>query len=330
MRVRCVCVIAAPQQPCVRVEKPERGKGQKEKEKHRGMVAQKPDSHHPALPSSRRVTRAREGARALHTHTHTHSLSSHPLRTPWHPRGSPSSGERGGGEGEREQRAQTSRLLFFFLLLRKPAAGPSTSPPPLFFPQHSPTPAAPPAAEPLAHACTWDPADLSAGSKKWRWGRRQGGGGGGSESSSGERGGERRRERERRRATALDTKKRNSLRPSQASPPPPPPPPPCTRRPRRRTTCGGWSRTRCVFVEEGEVGEAPPKTLPLSPQAACGRARALSKPHFPQPPLSLSFSPRLPTWPPWRPTGSGRRPRRRRRSPGRPTWRSATSCWWTW
>ena len=213
MRVRCVCVIAAPQQPCVRVEKPDRGKGQKEKEKHRGMVAPKPHSHHPVLPSSRRVTRAREGARALHTHTHTHSLSSHPLRTPWHPRGSPSSGERGGGEGEREQRAQTSRLLFFFLLLRKPAAGPSTSPPPLFFPQHSPTPAAPPAAEPLAHACTWDPADLSAGSKKWRWGRRRGGGGGGSESSSGERGGERRRERERRRATALDTKKRNSLRP---------------------------------------------------------------------------------------------------------------------
>ena len=133
MRVRCVCVIAAPQQPCVRVEKPDRGKGQKEKEKHRGMVAPKPHSHHPVLPSSRRVTRAREWARALHTHTHTHSLSSHPLRTPWHPRGSPSSGERGGGEGEREQRAQTSRLLFFFLLLRKPAAGPSTSPPPLFF-----------------------------------------------------------------------------------------------------------------------------------------------------------------------------------------------------
>jgi len=114
MRVRCVCVIAAPQQPCVRVEKPERGKGQKEKEKHRGMVAPKPHSHHPALPSSRRVTRAREGARALHTHTHTHSLSSHPLRTPWHPRGSPSSGERGGGGGrEGATRADLPPPLFF-------------------------------------------------------------------------------------------------------------------------------------------------------------------------------------------------------------------------
>jgi len=93
------------------------GEGQRTKRKRKtsrdGCTKTPLSSSCPPLLQARHPC-AGGGTRAAHTHTHTHSLSSHPLRTPWHPRGSPSSGERGGGGGrEGATRADLPPPLFF-------------------------------------------------------------------------------------------------------------------------------------------------------------------------------------------------------------------------